>query len=401
MLNRIFHSIAMAVVIIHIIVCSEFFASTQLWSYLTLACEVFFVIIFAQYIIQAKVLNSLEKLSIAYFLFLLIVTIAYNLETTNLFALIGRSIEIATLLMIIKLHRNDLTFFLLTGTIVFSVAVYANYYALLLNPEGMLTSDGDVYYLLGTNYNQIGPKVIFAFLFSILLASKYKVALLNAIAVSVIGMISLLIVKSMTSITCLSLLLFIYVNSWSNSLNQVMLKGLLCFFVLFQIFVVFLGNTVSTSETDSFLTFLEKDVTFTGRTFLWEYSADYFLDSPIWGHGNINATDYYESGYFHGIRKTSHNYVYGILHKGGIILLFIFYKLVAISYRRIKGYINQRRAYVIIMAGVVFLVMCLFEIYDSIYTYLLLIFMYYYKDFIAVNNKNRIHENCIRSHSHI
>ena len=320
MLNKIFHCIAMAAVIVHIIICSEFFAGTQFWSFLTLLCEAFFVIILAQYIIQGVSLNSLEKLSIAYFILLFMLTILYNLETTKLFSLIGRSVEIAILLMIVKLHRNDLTFFLLTGAIVFSVAVYANYYTLLLNPEGMLTSDGDVYYLLGTNYNQIGTKVMFAFLFNVLLGYKYKIAFLNAIVVCVIGGASLIMVKSMTSTVCLALLLLIYVNSWSNSLNKVMLNGLLCFFILFQTFVVFLGNTISTTETDSFLTFIEKDRTFTGRTLLWEYSADYFIDSPIWGHGNIDASDYYKSGYFHGIRKTSHNYVYGILHKGGIIL---------------------------------------------------------------------------------
>lgn len=391
----------MAVVIVHIIICSEFFAGTQLWSYLTLICEAFFVIIFAQYIIQKVTLNSLEKLSIAYFVLLFMLTILYNLETAKLFALIGRSVEIATLLMIVKLHRNDLTFFLLTGTIVFSIAVYANYYALLLNPEGMLTSDGDVYYLLGTNYNQIGTKVMFAFLFSVLLASKYKIALLNAIAVGAIGMASLLMVKSMTSTVCLALLLIVYVNSWSNRLNKVMLKGLLCFFILFQIFVVFLGNTVSTTETDSFLTFIEKDRTFTGRTFLWEYSADYFFDSPIWGHGNIDATDYYKSGYFYGIRKTSHNYVYGILHKGGIILLLIIYNLVMISYRRIKRYINQFRAYTIIMTGAVLLVMCLFEIYDTIYLYFLLIFMFYYNDFFSISPKIKHYGNSICNNSNL
>ena len=390
MFKKIFHSIAIAVVIVHIAICSEFFGGTNLWSYLTYLCGFFFMVVGVQYIQSVRRLNALERLSIFYFVFLFLLTILYGNASKNLVPLIGRSMEIAILLMIVKMHKDDLTFFLATGTIVFSVCVYCNLFVLLQNPFGLVGDDGEAFYLLGTNYNQIGPKVIIAFLFSILLSSRYKIAFINTMAVAVIGMISLVIVDSMTSAVSMGLLLVVYLISWNKSLNKLMFWGLLAGVVLFQIFIVFFGAELRTDGTSAFLEFIGKETTFTGRTDLWAYSAGYFWDSPIWGHGFIDASDYGDSGYFYGIRKMSHNYIYNILHKGGLILLLVLLNMIKISYRRIKARIEERRAYMILITGAVFLVMCLFEVYDAIYTYLLLIFMYYYNEFIPRSNGTNI-----------
>lgn len=379
MLRKIFHSIVIAAVIIHIAICSEFFGGTELWSYLTYLCEFFFIIVCCQYVRSVAILNRLERLSIFYFVFVFFLTIVYGNASKNLVPLIGRTIEIATLLMIVKMHKDDLTFFIVTGTVVFSVCLYFNYYLLLLNPTGISKGDGEVYYLLGTNYNQIGPKVLFAFLFSVLLSNKYKVALINTIAIAIIGVASLLIVQSMTSTVSFIMLLCFYLIPLNIRIKKLTLNVLLAAIVLFQIFIVFLGNAINITGADSFLTLIGKDTTFTGRTELWAYSAGYFWNSPIWGHGYIIAADYFKSGFFHTIQN-SHNYIYNILHKGGIILLFIIFQMVRIAYRKIKKKISERCAYTILMGGITFMTMSIFEVYDPINTYLLLIFMYYYND---------------------
>ena len=126
MLKKIFHSIVIAVVIVHIAICSEFFGGTSLWSYLTYMCAFFFVVVGVQYLRLGRRMNRLERLSIFYFIFLFFLTILYGNASTNLVPLIGRSMEIAILLMIVKIHKDDLAFVLVTGTVVFSVCVYCN-----------------------------------------------------------------------------------------------------------------------------------------------------------------------------------------------------------------------------------------------------------------------------------
>lgn len=387
MLKKIFHSLVFSLVIVHIAICSEFFSGTPLWEYLTYLIEFCFLIVGIQYFLSDIKLNRLEKLSIFYFIFLFILTIVYGNASTNLFPLIGRTLEIALLLMIVRLNEKDLYFYLFIGTVVFSACVYANFYFLLLNPLGFPSSEGEAYYFLGTNYNQIGPKVMFAFLFSVLLTYRYKIAIINVIAVAAIGLASLIMVNSMTSAVCLSLLLIIYLTSWIRGLKRIVLYSLLLFIVFFQIFIVFSGNALNTKDSNLFLDSIGKEATFTGRTELWAYSANYYWDSPIWGHGFISAKDYYESGYFHGIKKTSHNYIYNILHKGGIILLFIIFQLIAISYKKIKKKVYDNNVYIIVLTGVILMMMSLFEIYDTIYVYLLLIFLYYHDNFNVVVEK--------------
>ena len=303
MLKKIFHSLVFSLVIVHIAICSEFFSGTPFWEYLTYLLELCFLILGVQCFAGNIKLNRLEKLSIFYFIFLFVLTIFYGNTSTNLLPLIGRSLEIAILLMIVRLNEKDLYFYIFIGSVVFSVCVYINFYFLLLNPLGFPSSEGDVYYFLGTNYNQIGPKVMFAFLFSVLLTYRYKIAIINVIAVAAIGMASLIMVNSMTSTVCLSILFLLYLTSWIRGLKRIVLYSLLLFIVFFQIFIVFFGNALNTKDSNLFLDFIGKEATFTGRTGLWSYSADYFFDSPLWGHGNISAKDYYDSGFFHGIKK--------------------------------------------------------------------------------------------------
>lgn len=387
MLKKIFHSLVFSLVIVHIAICSEFFDGTSMWAILTYLLEFSFLILVIQCFHSHIKINRLEKLSILYFIFLFVLTIFYGNASTNLFPLIGRSLEIAILLMIIRLNEKDLYFYLFIGSVVFSACVYANFYYLLLNPLGFLSSEGEVYYFLGTNYNQIGPKVLFAFLFSVLLAYRYKIAIINVIAVAAIGMASLIMVNSMTSAVSLSILLIIYLTSWIRGLKRIVLYSLLLSIVLFQIIIVFGGNALNTKDSNLFLDSIGKEATFTGRTQLWAYSANYYWDSPVWGHGYISAKDYYESGYFHGIKKTSHNYIYNILHKGGIVLLFIIYQLIAISYKKIKKKVYDNNVFMIVLTGIILMMMSLFEIYESMYVYLLLIFMYYHDNFNVVVEK--------------
>lgn len=387
MLKKIFHSLVFSLVIVHIAICSEFFSGTPFWEYLTYLLELCFLILGVQCFAGNIKLNRLEKLSIFYFIFLFVLTIFYGNTSTNLLPLIGRSLEIAILLMIVRLNEKDLYFYIFIGSVVFSVCVYINFYFLLLNPLGFPSSEGDVYYFLGTNYNQIGPKGMFAFLFSVLLTYRYKIAIINVIAVAAICMASLIMVNSMTSAVCLSILLLLYLTSWIRGLKRIVLYSLLLFIVFFQIFIVFFGNALNTKDSNLFLDFIGKEATFTGRTELWSYSADYFFDSPLWGHGYISAKDYHDSGFFHGIKKTSHNYIYNILHKGGIILLFLIYQLIAISYKKIKKKVYDSNVYLIVLTGVILMMMSLFEIYDTLYVYMLLIFMYYHNELSIVKEK--------------
>lgn len=372
------HCLAIAAMIIHISLCSEYFEGSALWTYLTYLCEFLFLLVSFQFLTARVKFDSIEKYGLFYFIFIAATSIVNQLPSSNIIALMGRFMEISTVLMIVHIHKNNLNPIIMTCTFTLSVLVYMNFYNLLQNPFGMLNSSGEPYFLLGTNYNQIGTKILFAFLFSIITSNINKWFVLNNLVVGALGLTSVLIVGSMTSVVCLSILMLAYILSWNHKVNKLLFWSLLGFFCFFQIFIVFVGEHLSGGIFYDFLDSIGKDSTFTGRTRLWERSLFYFWDSPIFGHGFITPSDYANSLFFHGDARNSHNYIYNLLHKGGIVLLFIVCKLLSISFRNIKSSFDCGIGYMIVISSVVFFIMMLFECYDSFWVFIILILMYYF-----------------------
>lgn len=385
-----FHCLAISAMIIHISLCSEYFEGSALWTYLTYLCEILFLLVSVQYLTTKAKINSIEKYGLFYFVFIVAISLLNELQSSNLIALMGRFMEISTVLMIVHIHKNNLNPILMTCTITLSALVYVNFYSLLENPLGMINSSGEPYFVLGTNYNQIGTKILFAFLFSAISSGINKWFILNNIGIGVLGLASVLIVGSMTSVVCLSILMFAYILSWNKKVNKLLFWALLGFFCFFQVFIVFGGEHLSGGIFYDFLDSIGKDSTFTGRTKLWERSLFYFGDSPIWGHGFITPSDYANSLFFHGDARNSHNYIYNVLHKGGIVLLFIVYKLLRISFHNIKSSLEYGIGYMVVISSVVFSIMMLFECYDSFWVFMIFILMFYFP-FYA---KKLQYENC-------
>lgn len=388
----LFHCLAIAAMIIHISLCSEYFEGSAFWTYLTYLCELLFLVVSFQFISLKIKLFSIEKYGLFYFIFITLISILYGLDSSNLIALVGRFIEISTVLMIVHIHKDNLNPILLTCTFTLAFLVYLNFYNLLENPLGMINSSGEPYYLLGTNYNQIGTKILFAFLFSIIASNINKWFILNNIGIGVLGLTSVLIVGSMTSVVSLSILMIAYIISWNHKVNKLLLWILLGFFCFFQIFIVFGGEHLSGDFINDFLDSIGKDSTFTGRTRLWTRSFLYFGDSPIWGHGFITPSDYANSMFFHGDARNSHNYIYNLLHKGGIVLFYVVIKLLITSFRNIKSSFDIGIGYMVVISTVVLFIMMLFECYDTFWVFMLLIMMFYFPFYSK--QKDVSYENC-------
>lgn len=397
-INKIFHAVVLCIIIIHVSICSLFFQGASFWAYITYACEASFIIILFQFLLSGKRIDKFELFGLAYLLFLLLVSVFTNLSSDNIVALFGRFIEIALLVMLFHLNKKSLIFLLVTGTIVFSIGVYCNFLFLLQFPDGIPNFDGDNYYILGTNYNQFGPKILLAIALNILLLNRSKFAWCNFLALSFFGVYSLIIVGSMTSLVSIVIFLISLGVSlaFNGRLNRLIIFSTLMLVIIFEVFIVFLGDSISNVTTNDFLNFIGKDSTFTGRTQLWNYSGDYFLDSPLFGHGFVTPNDYGNSKAFHGITRNSHNYIYNVLHKGGILLFLLLFLLVKCGYNAIKRNSKKNDAFCILMTAVTFMVMCLFEVYDSFYVFFILTLMFYYPMFCL-----KKYENCICNNTYV
>lgn len=76
---------------------------------------------------------------------------------------------------------------------------------------------------------------------------------------------------------------------------------------------------------------LHKDVTMTGRTYLWDTAITYLIRKPLYGYGI--AAKMIER---HGTMYSTHNLVLQILIAGGIVPILLFLSMYFVSCARLK-----------------------------------------------------------------
>ena len=92
--------------------------------------------------------------------------------------------------------------------------------------------------------------------------------------------------------------------------------------VVFRIQDVFSGLIVNV---------LHKDITFTGRTYLWDMAMAYIIEKPYWGYGITEKFLTMKSG----ISYSPHNLILQILLTGGFLSLGLFLILYCVSARKL------------------------------------------------------------------
>lgn len=313
--------------------------------------------------------NNLFSLLVIYFLIILFSSIKHNSQslvplislfiTSTSFILclvVGAKIDFSRLLKII---RN-----------VFIIYVYLNFIFILIYPDGIwkdITASGTDEvgrYLVGGNYNQMGASMIVSIIVSAvyyLYTRKGKALVFLNILVS---MISLFIVGSKTSLVGISLFTIFMLLKPTSKKSSKLLYGFIIFYIFFQFQAVFLLTDLSKNGLATYFieNILHKDTSFSMRTNIWLRASVAFFESPVDGWG-YQDKDWYEEN-IGGV--STHNFVYSILLKGGIILLFDFILIML-------NILNNERKYRTVytstaMFGLwVLLFMMIMEVYNIIY----------------------------------
>ena len=150
--------------------------------------------------------------------------------------------------------------------------------------------------------------------------------------------------------------------------------------MLFQCFVCFSGESLHNNELAVYLVedVLGKDLTFTERTTVWSASAKLFAESPLIGYGCVTDDWYLENLYSEAVGP--HNFIYGVLLHGGVVLLTVFVGIVAMAYRRISM-CHDRSAQLLLFAFVTLLFMMCFEAYPFFFVFYLISMLNYYPEF--------------------
>ena len=288
-------------------------------------------------------------------------------------------IEIGTLLLLFAYYKTRLGVVLKSLAFLFSVMIYANLAFMIIFPNWMfLAKDTFDSFLLGGNYNQIGCRLLCGIITNVLCCNYSRKWLVNTIGLCIISVATLALVGSMTSLTCVIAFIAISILP-GRTLKKNAIVSFFSFYVLFQVFVCFSGEGLHNNELAVYIIrdVLNKDLTFTYRTSLWEISSNLFWKSPLWGYGQMDVDWMKSHMTSHAIGP--HNLIYYILLEGGIILFLSFLTIFLFPLKRIANLID--RNVLALLAGLTTLLfMQTMEVYHFFFILYPLTLIYYYPE---------------------
>ena len=299
---------------------------------------------------------------------------------TRQFTLIYYWITIWNILLIAKLYMTrDFVRHLYHVGILFSFLVYLNVILYVLFPDGLWVDtewlgNGDKTRYLFGNYNQTGIVGLIALLiwgaYTFLTGRGYK----NMFWLMVCNLGVVAIMGSMTStvgilIICLYFLLHKRIK---HPFRWVSIFFTL--YILFFVIIVWQGKNLQEWPllTDFVVNVLHKNITFTHRTYLWFSSVKLIMDSPIIGYGARDVEWMIKAIGGSG----PHNIWLLMLLEGGLVSFTLLVNMFVVIFRSLRKRHDVVGSYVAVCISVL-LLMSLFETYNTICFFFILIIAYY------------------------
>ena len=262
--------------------------------------------------------------------------------------------------------------------IAFRIQVYINFILMILYPEGIAVSRSAYrtevfrYNFIGLD-NQICPYILtllaFSAFYSVHYGFKKKYEKWLDIIVCIV---SFILLESATGF--LGLLVYGLVCCLMKYGRKLFtIRRLLFVVILVTISVLFIRQLSVFSEIFSLF---GKDITLSGRVYIWQSAITTALKKPIWGYGmTIENIVYYPLMRDY---RSAHDEYLQIILNGGIIAFLAFIYVVRCA---IKEYLsmNNKKEYIALMAGLLgLLIMMITETYVQMVCFFYLISAIYY-----------------------
>lgn len=164
--------------------------------------------------------------------------------------------------------------------------------------------------------------------------------------------------------------------------------------IIFNVILFLLLIVINKIDIFSYLivNILNRNLTLTDRTIIWEITIDMIKARPIFGYGMIDGMAFQALlPYILGVN--AHNTYLMILFNGGIILFVIFILLFVMSSKKFDRVRHKRWMYIIPFALLTLMIRAQIEGWDVIWIILFLLMSYYYEkieNIIISPSKNNI-----------
>lgn len=342
-----------------------------------------FLFVFYMILKNNKVSKIIYFISI-YFIILLFTTILNNGDFNNSLNIVFRVISLC-LIVDYGIKKNPREFLNALEFILY-ILIVINFFSLFLFPKGM--------YIDASGYKDnwfLGYKnILILFILPALCVSyinafyKYGKLKKRNYLLLIVSLISLFIADSSTSLIGIALFVILYMfKNIFKKANFLNIK----FYALSSLVLFF---SVVIFKIQSYFAFIienifHRDVTLTGRTYIWNYVIDFIKSKPILGYGiensivRLNKTNYLRT--YH-----AHNQFLEVVYQTGIIGVISMMVIIYKSFKELYIYRDNNISKILSITIFIFSIMMLTEAYS--YEYFMYLFVLCYNIKYLIKSKN-------------
>ena len=366
--------------IIYIFLLLPFFQIPYLYLQIPFLPKLYTISLFIANCIILLLLISMKKyknINNYVILLMIVLLISTIVNGADISACIGLILRVVGLTFLCNYGiSNDRKIFLKSFETLLSILIIINFITILAHPVGLYMNDTGYIenWFLGYKNSHILyflPYILVSFLNSYIDYGKLKI---HNIVMFIVIIMSTFLVNNSTAIIGLSIIaLFLIFNKFIKKNDFFNSYTYLIIFIALFIFIVMLRF----QEIFSFLIvdILNKDITFTGRIYVWDKAINYILEKPILGYGNVSFQ-------YSTIVFSTHNMILGIFHKVGALGAAIFLKFIIKICQKLnktKGELISKFISIILLT---YFIMMTTEYYNFEYIIYIFIIAYYVDEFI-------------------
>lgn len=316
-----------------LMLCVLPFIKPVIFTYIPLFDKLFDIlrIVSAAIIIILYLKNArISKLVVLFFLYFSVLFISTYIHKGQVFLSFINLVTVVCLCMLIELGTRNSPFVMMQSLCyLLSTFCYINFIFMIIEPDGIcryvLSTAWNMHFIAGKN--QLGLFLVGSIIISLLYSFvKYQKVKLFSVILIIINIISLIIGKTGTGQVGISLaVILVFISIKYKSKTIINYKNLLSIAVItFLLIVIIRVQSLFSIVIEQIL---NKSMTFTGRTELWDLAIELFKKSPILGYG-------FQNGEFIHVNNdvySAHNEFLQKACEGGLISVFLFMMILIVG----------------------------------------------------------------------
>lgn len=255
---------------------------------------------------------------------------------------------ITVIILFLSYLDEDVTKVLNPLGFILYIYVLINFATVLLFPQGLysdsvneMSTRIEYSWFLGYRNPQVRillPAVSISFISDIVKYGRVKV---KSLLLLIVSLITIVLIKSSTALIGFSVFILIYIVRMKWNIRVKPIWFLIYNAVFFVgIVILRLQNLFGFVIVDV----LHKDLTFTGRTYIWDQALLRILKNPLLGNG---ATEFPIGSNF--VATHPHNFMLYLLVKSGLIGFLLFVVSAVICAKKLEKYQDSKIAQILIM----------------------------------------------------